>query len=72
MKRKVTRAKDLLNDERWTVAQDCYLIENQNLSIEALASTLPFTVDDIVNRRQLLGLERRAMAIMRMNNKERS
>lgn len=72
MRRKVIKAKELLTDDRWTVEQDCYLIENQNLSIDALASTLPFTVDDIVNRRQLLGLERRAMAIMRMNNKERS
>lgn len=70
MRRNRTHQKDLLNDDRWKVDQDCYLIENQSMSVDELSVTLPFNVDEIIARRQVLGLERRARKIMRMDRKE--
>ncbi len=69
MNRKRNKPKDLLNDARWTVEQDCYLIENQDLRLEQLTDVLPYTSEEIVNRRLLLGLERRAFAIKRLDLK---
>ncbi|MFW2760319.1 hypothetical protein ACN6Q3_12795, partial [Acinetobacter baumannii] len=44
---------------RWTTEQDCFLIENNSLSIDELKEHLPFSEDEIRVRRSVLGLVRR-------------
>ncbi|EXB81559.1 hypothetical protein ACT41M_07445 [Acinetobacter baumannii] len=44
---------------RWTTEQDCFLIENNSLSIDELKEHLPFSEDEIRVRRLVLGLVRR-------------
>lgn len=43
----------------WTTEQDCFLIENNSLSIEELIEHLPFSEEEIRVRRSVLGLIRR-------------
>lgn len=44
---------------RWTTEHDCFLIENNSLSIDELKEHLPFSEDEIRVRRSVLGLVRR-------------
>ncbi|USP42400.1 hypothetical protein [Acinetobacter sp. XS-4] len=43
----------------WTTEQDCFLIENNFLSIHELIGQLPFSEEEIRVRRAVLGLVRR-------------
>ncbi|WP_347016188.1 hypothetical protein [Acinetobacter seifertii] len=43
----------------WTTEQDCFLIENNSLSIDELKEHLPFSEEEIRGRRSVLGLVRR-------------
>lgn len=43
----------------WTTEQDCFLIENNSLSIHELTEQLPFSEEEIRVRRSVLGLMRR-------------
>ncbi|WP_336168890.1 hypothetical protein [Acinetobacter sp. 161(2023)] len=43
----------------WTTEQDCFLIENNSLSIQKLIEHLPFSEKEIRVRRSVLGLVRR-------------
>lgn len=43
----------------WTTEQDCFLIENNSLSIDELKEHLPFSEEEIRVRRSVLGLVRR-------------
>lgn len=43
----------------WTTEQDCFLIENNFLSIQELIQQLPFSEEEIRVRRAVLGLVRR-------------
>ena len=43
----------------WTTAQDCYLIENSMLPDDVLLQHLPFSLDEIYERKEVLGLIRR-------------
>lgn len=43
----------------WTTEQDCFLIENNFLSIQELIEQLPFSEEEIRVRRAVLGLVRR-------------
>ncbi|MEQ1066959.1 hypothetical protein ABLB96_13880 [Acinetobacter sp. XH1741] len=43
----------------WTTEQDCFLIENNSLSIGELTQYLPFSEEEIRVRRSVLGLVRR-------------
>ncbi|MEB3794516.1 MULTISPECIES: hypothetical protein [Acinetobacter] len=42
-----------------TTEQDCFLIENNSLSIDELKEHLPFSEEEIRVRRSVLGLVRR-------------
>jgi len=42
-----------------TTEQDSFLIENSSMPIEGLINQLPFTEDEIINRKELLGLNKR-------------
>ncbi len=55
------------HDRNWSVEQDVFLIENQDMPIADLAAHLQLTVDAVAERRQRLGLLRRAMAVNRLN-----
>ena len=43
----------------WTTEQYIFLIENSVMAIEELINHLPFTEDEIINRKEVLGLTRR-------------
>ncbi|ALD03247.1 acyl-CoA thioesterase [Acinetobacter sp. TTH0-4] len=43
----------------WTIEQDIYLIENSALNLNELCKHLPYTEDQIRQRKQTLGLIRR-------------
>lgn len=43
----------------WTTEQDCFLIENNSLSIYELIEHLPFSEEEIRVHRAVLGLVRR-------------
>lgn len=51
----------------WTVEQDCYLIEHAGLSIEELQLVLPFSEDEIKERKACLGLIRRSKQLRKFN-----
>lgn len=44
---------------QWTIEQDIYLIENSALNLNELCKHLPYTEDQIRQRKQTLGLIRR-------------
>ncbi|SSQ39927.1 Uncharacterised protein [Acinetobacter baumannii] len=48
-----------LRSSQWTTEQDCFLIENNSLSIDELKQHLPFSEEEIRVRRSVLGLVRR-------------
>ena len=50
----------------WTVEQDGYLIENHSLSLAELQKRLPFTEDQIIQRKERLGLFRRERQLKRL------
>ena len=43
----------------WSTEQDSFLIENSVMAIEELINHLPFTEDEIIKRKEVLGLTRR-------------
>jgi len=43
----------------WTTDQDIFLIENNSMPNESLALNLPFSIDEIIARKKVLGLIRR-------------
>ena len=51
----------------WSVEEDVFLIENQDLPLEAQAEHLKLTPDEVAESRKRLGLVRRAMAVNRLN-----
>lgn len=44
---------------QWNTEQDCYLIENSTLSDNELQQNLPFNLDEINERKEILGVIRR-------------
>lgn len=56
------------NAKVWTVDEDIYLIENQELPLEDQAALLGCSEDEVSDRRAVLGLIQRARAIMRLKS----
>lgn len=54
------RKKPEYSASNWTTEQDCYLIEHSSMSIEELIVELPYSEDEIMARKEVLGLVRRA------------
>ncbi len=54
------RKKPEFTASNWTTEQDCYLIEHSSMSIEELIVELPYSEDEIMARKEVLGLVRRA------------
>ncbi len=54
------------SNEKWSKEQDIYLIENNHLVIEALSEKLNFTHEEIMERRQILGLIRRTKQLKKL------
>lgn len=46
-------------DFKWTVAQDSFLIENSSMSSDDLIKCLPYSEEEIRDRKEVLGLIRR-------------
>ncbi|MCH4245952.1 acyl-CoA thioesterase [Acinetobacter gerneri] len=44
----------------WTTEQDIFLIEHSSMSIVELTNNLPYSEDEIMARKEVLGLIRRA------------
>lgn len=62
--------KNLMNNPAtrpWQVEQDCFLIEHNHLPLEELQHTLPFSADEIQQRREVLGLIRRKRQLQRLD-----
>ena len=57
MKRQRKRPKYLPSN--WTTEQDCFLIENSELPIDELIKHLGFDEEEILSRKEILGLTRR-------------
>lgn len=57
--KKMINKKSHVHSVSWHITQDCYLIENSSLPDEELQKHLPFSVDEIHERKQILGLLRR-------------
>lgn len=60
--------KELVIDNRWTVEQDGFLIENHAKPLSVLAEALPYTEEEIFTRCGLLGLHQRTRNIMRLDS----
>ncbi|TCB50732.1 acyl-CoA thioesterase [Acinetobacter sp. ANC 4779] len=58
--------KQLEATTHWTREQDSYLIENHLLTFAELRIKLPFTDDQIIQRKKLLGLLRRERQLRRI------
>lgn len=59
------RKKPEFTASNWTTEQDCYLIEHSSMSIEELIVELPYSEDEIMARKEVLGLVRRARQMMK-------
>ena len=57
MKRQSKKSEHITSN--WTTEQDSFLIENSVMGIEKLINHLPFTEDEIIKRKDVLGLTRR-------------
>jgi hypothetical protein len=62
---KKSRKKVEFPVSKWTTDQDCYLIENSTLPIEVLVDHLPFSDEEIHQRKEILGLVRRQRQMMK-------
>ncbi|WWP42733.1 acyl-CoA thioesterase [Acinetobacter sp. KS-LM10] len=51
---------------RWSTAQDSYLIENSTLADQELQLQLPFSLDEINERKEILGLIRRRRQLRKL------
>lgn len=51
--------KPVIPVSNWTTDQDSYLIEHNSCSTEELLKILPYTEDEIIERKEILGLVRR-------------
>lgn len=65
MKRQVRKQSEYTMSG-WTIEQDSYLIENNTLQIAELCKVLPYSADEIMVRKQILGLMRRAKQLNRL------
>lgn len=54
------RKKQEFPKSSWTTSQDSYLIEHNSMSNDELAEHLKYSIDEIIERKELLGLLRRA------------
>ncbi|WP_227555019.1 acyl-CoA thioesterase [Acinetobacter johnsonii] len=59
------RKKSELLASNWTTEHYSFLIENSSMLIEDLLEHLPFTEDEIINRKEVLGLTRRQMQLLK-------
>ena len=56
---KQSQRKLVAPTSQWTIEQDIYLIENSALNLNELRKHLPYTEEQIRQRKQTLGLIRR-------------
>jgi hypothetical protein len=68
MKKRLRKKPEVLST--WTTEQDIYLIEHNTLDLEILCQNLPYTRDEILERKAVLGLIRREWQLKRLQNKE--
>ncbi|WP_407923617.1 MULTISPECIES: acyl-CoA thioesterase [Acinetobacter] len=53
----------------WTTEQDIYLIENSTVNMAVLLEYLPYTEEQIIERKEALGLLRREWQMRRFRTK---
>ncbi|WOE40034.1 acyl-CoA thioesterase [Acinetobacter chinensis] len=63
-KRKIRK----LQNTEWSTEQDIFLIENNHLTIDELVEILPFNSEEIIDRKGILGLIRREMALIKIES----
>jgi len=59
--------KQLLSSA-WSTDQDCFLIENNHLTVDQLAEILPYQHDEIIARKRQLGLLRRDFYMKKLHD----
>ncbi|NHB58562.1 hypothetical protein G9F32_11140 [Acinetobacter sp. 194] len=58
--RKRPYRKPVIPASSWSTEQDCYLIEHSLMSYEELKQVLPYSHEEIQERKEILGLIRRS------------
>ena len=59
--------KQLLSSA-WSTDQDCFLIENNHLTMDQLVEILPYQHDEIIARKKQLGLLRRDFYMKKLHD----
>lgn len=54
------------NVSGWSTDQDCLLIEKANFQLSELVEMLPYSEDEIINRKRELGLIKSAKTVKRV------
>lgn len=52
----------------WSTDQDCFLIENNHLTVDQLVEILPYDHDEIIARKRQLGLLRRDFYMKKLHD----
>ncbi|MBI1452422.1 acyl-CoA thioesterase [Acinetobacter chengduensis] len=61
--------KKMISALTWTTEQDIYLIENSTVNMAVLLEYLPYTEEQIIERKEALGLLRREWQMRRFRTK---
>ena len=67
MNMKRPRRSKVIPVSTWTTEQDIYLIENSALDMSELCKQLPYSEEEITDRKEILGLIRREWQMRRKN-----
>lgn len=67
MNMKRPRRSKVIPVSTWTTEQDIYLIENSALDLSELCKQLPYSKEEITDRKEILGLIRREWQMRRKN-----
>ncbi len=67
MPNRLKQHRHKIDQEKWSTDQDCLLIENNQLPIDQLCEMLSYTKDEILKRKQILGLTRRDFSLKKLN-----
>lgn len=59
------RKTKVIPSSKWTTEQDIYLIENSALNLSELCKNLPYSEEQITERKEQLGLIRREWQMRR-------
>lgn len=68
MRNRQMRKPNDVQFDNWTPQHDSYLIENNDLTMDILKQTLPFSDEEIMARRKVLGLVTRIRQLKKLRH----